>query len=424
MYANLLNRKWALESNLQDSFMSLILARTSAGRDPYYINPETKAATILAASPKDRQVTGKVDGVNINHNIRLISLDGVMSRSGEFCSYGTEDISQMVNNANNDPSVSAIVLKINSGGGDVDGTEQLGTTLKNSKKPVVAFIAGTGASAAYWVASQCKEIIMESGTTSFVGSIGVLSTHVDSTAALESEGYKVTIIRADGSEDKALWNSVEPLSDTVMAESKAVLNSIRDTFIATVKSGRPKVSDSVFSGKMYDGNTAIKLGLADKVGELNYALGRAAVLAKKQEIATSKNQSNQMNLNALIGEEEASLLSEESRNALETQLLAGASSSARVVELEGVVSANETTIAGLNETIATQSQADSDILSRLEAYEQTGVSAPQVSVLATWYANVKNTSTPVATADVTKDAPKKAVDPITAKAQAYASTRG
>ena len=122
---------------------------------------------------------------------------------------------------------------------------------------------------------------MESETTSEVGSIGVLSMHVDASKFYEKEGYKINIIRSDGSEDKALYNSVEPLSAEVLAGVKSELNVIRGTFIKTVKSGRPGIADDVFSGKMYNGKEAIKKGLADSIGFLGDAVYRADLLARK-----------------------------------------------------------------------------------------------------------------------------------------------
>ncbi|OIN55426.1 S49 family peptidase, partial [Arsenicibacter rosenii] len=198
-----------------------------------------------------------------------------------MCSWGSEDIAGWIMEANNDPAISAIVLEINSGGGQVDGTQLLGEVVRASQKPVVAWVAGMAASAAYWVASQAREIVMESETTSEVGSIGVIAMHVDATKALEQEGYKVTIVRSDGSADKALFNSFEPLSEAVINDTKASLNLIRQTFEKTVKAGRPGISADVFTGKMYAGKDAIRLGMADRIGYLGDAVRRADLLARK-----------------------------------------------------------------------------------------------------------------------------------------------
>lgn len=121
---------------------------------------------------------------------------------------------------------------------------------------------------------------MESKTASEVGSIGVLAMHVDASEFYKKEGLKVTIIRSEGSEDKALFNSVEPLTDAMVANVKAQLQPIKDAFIATVKAGRPGISKDVFTGKMYPGSEAIALGMADRIGFLGDAIRRVDELAK------------------------------------------------------------------------------------------------------------------------------------------------
>jgi protease-4 len=207
---------------------------------------------------------------------------GVMTRHGEMCSYGTEDIASWVIEADNDPDVSSIVLEIHSPGGDVDGIELFSHVVKNAQKPIVAYVTGMAASGAYWIASQCREIILESSVTSEVGSIGVLSMHQDSSEYYKKEGHKITIIRSEGSEDKSLYNEVEPLSKELIAQIQAEMKPVRDLFISTVKNGRSKVSDDVFSGKMFSGKSAIKNGMADRIGFLGDAVNRADFLARKQ----------------------------------------------------------------------------------------------------------------------------------------------
>lgn len=284
MIEGLIAKTWALEPRLHDALASRLL-RTE--------NFEKLSATWQAQreahSPQfiggHRDMNGNYVPWDIAKGkagfVAVLPLIGTMSRYGGFCSHGSEEIASWIMEANATENISSIVLEINSGGGDVDGTELLGQVVKQSKKPVVAYVAGMAASAAYWVASQCAEIIMESGTTSEVGSIGVLSMHVDSSKAYEMNGHKITILRSDGSEDKALFNSIESLTPEIISAVKTDLNSIRSTFIKTVKQGRPGISDTVFSGKMYWGNAAIKLGMADKIGFLGDAVKRADQLSRK-----------------------------------------------------------------------------------------------------------------------------------------------
>jgi protease-4 len=284
MIAELISKTWALEPRLHDAMASRLLQAQDFEKlvATWKAQRELHSPSFIGGH---RDMNGNYVAWDIAKGkagyVAVLPLIGTMSRYGGFCSHGSEEVASWIAEANATENITSIVLEINSGGGDVDGTELLGQIVKQSKKPVVAYVAGMAASAAYWVASQCSEIIMESGTTSEVGSIGVLSMHVDSSKAYEAAGHKVTILRSDGSEDKALYNSVEGLTPEIVASVKADLNSIRSTFIKTVKTGRPGIDNSVFSGKMYWGNDAIKLGMADKIGFLGDAVKRADQLSRK-----------------------------------------------------------------------------------------------------------------------------------------------
>lgn len=287
MIANLITKAWALEPTYHDRIAALVLAgkvdfaiHTQSRKMPHFQEIEVIGdANFNAESSGYKYVVGQARAKS--GMVAIIPIIGTMSRYGDYCSWGTEDIGTWILEANSDDNVSAIVLEINSGGGEVDGTAMLAAIVKQSKKPVVAYVAGMAASAAYWVASQCREIVMESKTSSEVGSIGVLATHIDASKFYEQEGYKITIIRSKGSESKALFNSVEPLTEEILTETQAFMDPIRNEFEAVVKSGRPGISDTVFEGKMYNGKEALKLKMADRIGFLGDAIDRADFYARQ-----------------------------------------------------------------------------------------------------------------------------------------------
>ncbi|AWL07968.1 hypothetical protein HME7025_00083 [Aquirufa nivalisilvae] len=288
MIENLISKTWALEPRFHEVQAAFLLKRINQGSSFDQLSEkwdlDKSKSSHLPELIKFAAASSSNDSLsqaNSTQGVAVIRIIGSMTRYGGLCSYGSEDIASWILEANTMPEVSAIVIQINSPGGEVDGTEMLANVVKNSQKPIVAHVAGMAASAGYWVASQATEIMMESKTTSEVGSIGVLAMHVDSSAFLEKEGHKVTIIRADGSEDKALFNSVEPLSQDVLASVKADLNVYRKAFINMVKSARKDISEDVFSGKMFFGSEALKLGMADSIGYIGDAVSRAYQLSKK-----------------------------------------------------------------------------------------------------------------------------------------------
>lgn len=227
--------------------------------------------------------------------VAVVSVTGVMTRYGEACAYGTEDIAKQLKALDNMIGVSGVVIKWDSPGGDVNGTKVFSQVIASMNKPVVSYVVQAD-SAAYWGASQTDEIIMEDNAQAEVGSIGVYGIRQDVQGKLEKEGVKIQIIRADGSEEKALLNPYEEAPAEALAQQKSTLNAIRGEFIDMVKAGRPNVDESVFSGKTYKAKEAIKLGLADRVGTLQDAINRVDFLARKQaraeKLGTQNNSKN------------------------------------------------------------------------------------------------------------------------------------
>jgi len=227
-----------------------------------------------AASGKASPQTGQ--------KVAIIPLQGTMLKNGGYCSLGTKEVISMIQQANADPNISGIVLDVDSPGGAVDGTEELARVVANSKKPIVAYGDGLVASAAYWVASQASKLYINSLTTGYVGSIGVLATHTNAQEFLAKMGQKITILRSSKAVDKARMNSVEPLTDELIAEYTKQLDTIHETFISAVKKGRgDKLAKDAnpWTGKVYSGQEAKKLGLVDAVGTLEDAVNEAHRLA-------------------------------------------------------------------------------------------------------------------------------------------------
>lgn len=373
----LISQPWALDAKYHDAVHAVAVARMTAGKEPLYLSNKDRASNRI----ETKQFSGRVSGLNLAGNVRVIPLVGAMSRDGELCSLGTEQIGQFIKEANKDESIDAILLKINSPGGTVDGTEMLANIVRDSVKPVVAFVAGTAASAAYWVASMAREIVIESASTAYVGSIGVVSIHEDYSAALEKEGRKITIIRSDGSGNKMLFNPVEGLSDELIVQVKGELNVIRETFVNAIKSSRTDISEDVFDGTVLNGGDAIKKKMIDRVGDFDAALGRALFLARKEKLVNKSSNNNQqktmsyMKLEAVLGGSLPEGFPEETALALEGVL----------VERDNRITALEAAEATATTRIAQLEAAEN----KLKAYTATNLSAEQVVVVNEWYESAK-----------------------------------
>jgi protease IV len=292
----ILSSVWALDSRYYATAKSIILARIANGLpalDEQYSKPvsythvdakgyptmwyagyQENQGIMAALSLQSQQMSSKYTAI--------IPVVGTIQKRSGLCSQGTKDYAAMLDYANQDDSVNSIVMEFDGPGGSVDGTKNFADAIYNSKKPVVAYVDGMSASAHLWLTAQTKQVFVNDATTAWLGSIGTLVVHIDQTAFLEKQGMKVQIIRADKSVDKAKGNAVEPLTESDIAAYKEQLNSITETFIADVKRGRgDKLTskEDLFTGKMYDGATAIKYGLADKIGSLKDAVKAAQKLA-------------------------------------------------------------------------------------------------------------------------------------------------
>ncbi|WP_080239059.1 S49 family peptidase [Spirosoma rigui] len=203
-------------------------------------------------------------------SVAVIPIDGPMARVGYCGAGGNEYLTRILKLAAVHPLIKSVILKVNTPGGTVDSTRMLADAVKNFPKRIYVW-TNFCASAGYYVASQADEIWMEDQSVSEVGSIGVLMVYTDSSEALKKEGYKITIYRADGSENKAQMNGIEPVTPEMEAELKTSLNEIRQEFLGYVRRGRAgKLTSCEWEdASMFGPKKALTIGLADRVGSLD-----------------------------------------------------------------------------------------------------------------------------------------------------------
>lgn len=219
--------------------------------------------------------------------VRLIPIMGAMFKRADWLeeasgAKGTQQIINDINAANADESITAIVLHIDSGGGTVDGTETIANIVANSKKPIVSFIDGLAASAAYWVASQSANIIA-SETTAQIGAIGVITKHVDNSAKYQLQGQKVSYLVSQGSENKIVGNDTQALSENDIKMITVSLTKTNEIFINTVKQGRANIASEAFSGDIFMANEALDMGMIDSIGTLQDAVTMALKIANQNK---------------------------------------------------------------------------------------------------------------------------------------------
>lgn len=175
-----------------------------------------------------------------------------------------------------DPEIGAIVLDVNSPGGQVNGIADVANRIfeARGKKPIVAVANHLMASAAYWIGSAADEIVATPDAE--VGSVGVFAVHQDISKKLEQDGIKVTFIKEG--KYKTEGNPYEPLSDEARAVIQSSVTEAYDNFINSLARNRNvKASDvrnGYGEGRVVGAQQAIRLGMADRIETIDQTVER------------------------------------------------------------------------------------------------------------------------------------------------------
>jgi signal peptide peptidase SppA len=165
----------------------------------------------------------------------------------------------------NDKAVKAIVLSIDSPGGEVAGCFDLADLIYESRsiKPTLAILSECAYSAAYALASACEQITVP--RTGGTGSVGVICMHIDQSKAIASAGLAVTIIKYG--DRKADGNQFNPLSKEALARFQADVDEMGELFVETVARNR-NLSAAVVrktQATTFLGAAGVEIGFADAV---------------------------------------------------------------------------------------------------------------------------------------------------------------
>lgn len=196
----------------------------------------------------------------------------------------TFDESKLLELKNND-NIKAVILEIDSPGGEVVTSEILYNTFKeiSQKKPVVTTIKSIGASGAYMIALASEYIVAYN--TSLVGSIGVLVQSVNINNLLNKTGVDVKLYKS--SKLKATPNLFELVDEDTEMVLKEQINEVYDYFLDIfIKSRKLDRKDAmeIANGQVYVGKQAINFDLIDKIGDVDDLL----IYLKDKGVTTSK----------------------------------------------------------------------------------------------------------------------------------------
>ncbi len=201
---------------------------------------------------------------------------GLMGRN-----MGSDTVTEMLEEAASTPGVRAIVLRIDSGGGDALASDDMHHAVQNVRErmPVVVSMGGVAASGGYYMACGADAIFADRMT--ITGSIGIISGKITYGDMLEKLGINVE--RVDIEPSGSPRNPFEPYTEEQWEREFASMRQGYELFVNTVARGRDMTFeevDAIGQGRVWSGKDALELGLVDHNGGVVDAVAHAARLAE------------------------------------------------------------------------------------------------------------------------------------------------
>ena len=277
---------------------------TRLGGRPLAIAPRALDGLLAAGQMLDARqatfLTGDAPPVThavTNAGIAVVPILGPLVTRGDWLTslLGASDygeIASAVEAALADPSARAVLLEIDSPGGEVGGlfdlVDRLVSLREAAQKPLWAVANESALSAAFAIASVADRLYVT--RTAEVGSIGVVAIHVDESVADVMAGHKWTLVHAG--DRKIDGNAHEPLSDAAFSAIKADVDALHADLVAMVARNRNMSPDAVRATEaaIYRGQRGIEAGLADKLGTVDLALADLARALEPPRLITGASQ--------------------------------------------------------------------------------------------------------------------------------------
>ena len=194
--------------------------------------------------------------------------------------YSAKHITGDIKNFADDPSIKAIILRINSPGGVVAASQEVYDVIarQTGKKPIIASMESVAASGAYYIALPSDVIVANPGTVT--GSIGVIMEWPVLEKLLQKVGIEFEVIKSR--EHKDIGSTHRRLTERERRLMQEVVTDVYDQFVTVTSEHRNIPMDSVLKyadGRVFTGRQAKKLGFIDTLGSFEVAVDIAGDLA-------------------------------------------------------------------------------------------------------------------------------------------------
>ena len=211
-------------------------------------------------------------GVPMGDKVALVRIEGPIIDSKN----AVEEIKDYAK----DPSIKAIVLRVDSPGGAVAPSQEIYEEVKKAtaKKKIVVSMGSLAASGGYYISAPASRIVANPGT--LTGSIGVIMEIPNIEGLMNKVGVKTEVIKSGRHKDMASMFRGIGREERVILQD--VLDDVHDQFIKSVAEGRKMLPEDVrkiADGRIFTGKQALAAGLVDELGNLEDAIKAAAKLS-------------------------------------------------------------------------------------------------------------------------------------------------
>jgi protease-4 len=221
-------------------------------------------------------------GFALGDAVAIVRVEGFITSGRPTFPYGvhmaySDLIIEEIRRAQDDPRVKAIVLRIESPGGEVVASDEIYNEILKAEKPVVASMGDIAASGGYYIACAADKIVANPAT--LTGSIGVISQIPNVEELMKKLGIEMRVIKSGPHKD--LLSPFREMTEEEMGIWQDITDEVYEMFVGMVAERRnlpQKKIKEIADGRVYTGKQALELGLVDELGNLSEAVDLAAEL--------------------------------------------------------------------------------------------------------------------------------------------------
>jgi|TARA_B100001971_G_scaffold179167_1_gene174494 protease-4 len=255
----------------------------------WLVSSFSEFADTMMVAPGNQYTEVTLRAGNSEQRIEVIDVNGIITSYGGLGDNMVSRIKKQLDLAGADSRVKAVLLRIDSPGGEVLASDEIALAItefqEEHDKPVIASMGGLAASGGYYVAAPCRFIVANELT--ITGSIGVIMQSINMHGLMEKVGVKPVTFKSGKNKDMlSPFNSPESVSE----EQKAILQGFIDEtygkFVRVVEDGRKKTGSrntklakeldsdwrDAADGRILSGKQALDLGMVDKLGNYDVAV--------------------------------------------------------------------------------------------------------------------------------------------------------